>query len=118
MVLLGARVLRFHVKNIPKFDNHVIFYELLIFLYRSTDNSSTVKFVVDKTAEDGAKQVGAEILKSLGKRDLIDTILKEEHDQPSADQEKEYNEPSTSKNQEKNTSNHKHKRSTRLHKSV
>ena len=111
MVLLGARVLRFHVKNIPKFDNHVIFYELLIFLYRSTDNSSTVKFVVDKTAEDEAKQVGAEILKSLGKRDLIDTILKEEHDQPSADQEKEYNE-------EKNTSNHKHKRSTRLHKSV
>ena len=118
MVLLGARVLRFHVKNIPKFDNHVIFYELLIFLYRSTDNSSTVKFVVDKTAEDEAKQVGAEILKSLGKRDLIDTILKEEHDQPSADQEKEYNEPSTSKNQEKNTSNHKHKRSTRLNKSV
>ena len=44
--------------------------------------------------------------------------LKKEHDQPSADQEKEHNQPSTSKSHEKKTSDHKHKRSSRLQESV
>ena len=49
MVLLGARFLHCRFKNMSKFDNLVIFYELLVFLNRSTGNSSTVKFAIDKT---------------------------------------------------------------------
>ena len=58
------------------------------------------------------------ISKCYEKRDLIDAILEKEHDQPSVDQEKERDQPSTSKSQEKKLSDHKHKRSSRLHESV
>ena len=45
----------------------------------------------------------------MEKRDLIDALLKKEHDQPSADQDKEHDQTSTSKSQEKKNSDHKHK---------
>lgn len=45
----------------------------------------------------------------MEKRDLIDALLKKEHDQPSADQDKEHDQTSTSKSQEKKNLDHKHK---------
>ena len=71
---------------------------------RSQLNSRSIKLLKDEN-----KRVGLEISKHLEKRDLLDALLKKEHDQPSADQDKEHDQTSTSKSQEKKNLDHKHK---------